>query len=212
MVRIGDVAVIDGAAARNAQRTARLPRARQPARLLRRARGGAARRRRGRRPVGARGRRRRPGGDHLRRLAHERVLAGSPTRRSSSTSRTPPTLPGSTSRTSGKHEFGSGPVDRPAARRSTRAVRAAPRGRRGREDPVHRSRPAARATGTDADAVHLSRGGVPTALISIPLRYMHSPVEMVQLDDVQRDGEAHRRRGDAPEAHHRPERLRPLSR
>jgi endoglucanase len=43
----------------------------------------------------------------------------------------------------------------------------------------------ARATGTDADAVHLSRSGVPTALVSIPLRYMHSPVELVQLDDVE---------------------------
>jgi endoglucanase len=42
----------------------------------------------------------------------------------------------------------------------------------------------ARATGTDADAVHLSRGGVPTALVSIPLRYMHSPVEVVELADV----------------------------
>jgi putative aminopeptidase FrvX len=41
-----------------------------------------------------------------------------------------------------------------------------------------------RNTGTDADAVHLSRGGVPTALVSIPIRYMHSPVELVQLDDV----------------------------
>jgi endoglucanase len=42
----------------------------------------------------------------------------------------------------------------------------------------------ARATGTDADAVHLTRAGVPTALVSIPIRYMHSPVELVQLDDV----------------------------
>jgi len=42
----------------------------------------------------------------------------------------------------------------------------------------------ARATGTDADAVHISRGGVPTALVSIPIRYMHSPVELVQLEDV----------------------------
>jgi putative aminopeptidase FrvX len=42
-----------------------------------------------------------------------------------------------------------------------------------------------RATGTDADAVFLSRGGVPTAVVSIPIRYMHSPVELVQLDDVQ---------------------------
>jgi putative aminopeptidase FrvX len=41
-----------------------------------------------------------------------------------------------------------------------------------------------RATGTDADAVHISRGGVPTGLVSVPLRYMHSPVEMAQLDDV----------------------------
>lgn len=42
----------------------------------------------------------------------------------------------------------------------------------------------ARATGTDADAVHLARAGIPTALVTIPLRYMHSPVELVQLDDV----------------------------
>jgi putative aminopeptidase FrvX len=44
---------------------------------------------------------------------------------------------------------------------------------------------AGRSTGTDADSVHLSRRGVPTAVVSIPLRYMHSPVEMVQLDDVE---------------------------
>ncbi|MET0613807.1 MAG: M42 family metallopeptidase [Thermoleophilaceae bacterium] len=42
-----------------------------------------------------------------------------------------------------------------------------------------------RATGTDADAVHLSRTGVATAVVSIPLRYMHSPVEMVDLADVE---------------------------
>jgi putative aminopeptidase FrvX len=41
-----------------------------------------------------------------------------------------------------------------------------------------------RATGTDADAVHLSRGGVPTGLVSIPVRYMHSPVELVEIADV----------------------------
>jgi endoglucanase len=42
-----------------------------------------------------------------------------------------------------------------------------------------------RSTGTDADAIHLSRSGVPVALVSIPLRYMHSPVELCQLDDVE---------------------------
>jgi putative aminopeptidase FrvX len=41
-----------------------------------------------------------------------------------------------------------------------------------------------RGTGTDADAIHLSRSGVPTGLVSVPSRYMHSPVEMVSVDDV----------------------------
>ncbi len=44
---------------------------------------------------------------------------------------------------------------------------------------------AGRATGTDADAIHLSRAGIPTALVSVPLRYMHSPVELAQLDDIE---------------------------
>jgi putative aminopeptidase FrvX len=39
-------------------------------------------------------------------------------------------------------------------------------------------------TGTDADAIHLSRAGVPTGLVSLPCRYMHSPVEMVSLADI----------------------------
>ena len=39
-------------------------------------------------------------------------------------------------------------------------------------------------TGTDADAIHLSRAGVPSGLVSIPCRYMHSPIEMVSLADV----------------------------
>jgi endoglucanase len=41
-----------------------------------------------------------------------------------------------------------------------------------------------RTTGTDADAIHLSRSGVPTGLVSVPSRYMHSPVEMVALEDI----------------------------
>jgi endoglucanase len=43
----------------------------------------------------------------------------------------------------------------------------------------------ARATGTDADAFHISRAGIPSSVVSVPLRYMHSAVEMVQLDDVE---------------------------
>ena len=41
-----------------------------------------------------------------------------------------------------------------------------------------------RGTGTDADAIHFSRAGVPTGLVSVPCRYMHSPVEMVSLADI----------------------------
>ncbi|HEY5693811.1 MAG TPA: M20/M25/M40 family metallo-hydrolase [Gaiellaceae bacterium] len=40
-------------------------------------------------------------------------------------------------------------------------------------------------TYTDADAVYLSRRGVPTGLVSIPLRYMHSPIETVDLADIE---------------------------
>ena len=43
---------------------------------------------------------------------------------------------------------------------------------------------ASRATGTDTDAFAHSNGGVPSALISLPLRYMHTTVEMVAQDDV----------------------------
>jgi putative aminopeptidase FrvX len=83
----------------------------------------------------------------------------------------------------GKHELGSGPV---LSRGSTLhpqlfelLYETAER-----EQIPFTVEATARATGTDADAVHVSRAGVPTALVSIPIRYMHSPVELVQLDDV----------------------------
>jgi endoglucanase len=44
----------------------------------------------------------------------------------------------------------------------------------------------AKATGTDANAIQINRAGVATGLISIPNRYMHSPVEMISLDDIDR--------------------------
>jgi endoglucanase len=42
-----------------------------------------------------------------------------------------------------------------------------------------------RSTSTDADAIQISRSGIPTGLVSIPLRYMHSPVELVDLGDLE---------------------------
>ena len=42
-----------------------------------------------------------------------------------------------------------------------------------------------RPTGTDARAIQMARGGVACGLISIPLRYMHTPSEVVDLEDVE---------------------------
>lgn len=43
-----------------------------------------------------------------------------------------------------------------------------------------------RPTGTDARAIQMGRAGVATGLVSIPLRYMHTPSEVVDLEDVER--------------------------
>jgi endoglucanase len=45
---------------------------------------------------------------------------------------------------------------------------------------------AGRDTSTDADAIHIAREGIATALVSVPSRYMHSPNEMVSLEDLDR--------------------------
>lgn len=45
---------------------------------------------------------------------------------------------------------------------------------------------APRTTGTDADAIFTAHRGVATGLVSVPNRYMHSPNEMVALDDLER--------------------------
>jgi len=42
-----------------------------------------------------------------------------------------------------------------------------------------------RATGTDANVMQISRGGVATALVKLPLRYMHTPVETLSLSDLE---------------------------
>ncbi len=43
-----------------------------------------------------------------------------------------------------------------------------------------------RYSGTDTDVIFDTREGIPSALVSLPLRYMHSVVEMADLDDVQK--------------------------
>jgi putative aminopeptidase FrvX len=83
----------------------------------------------------------------------------------------------------GRHPFGSGPVlSRGSTLDPTLYERLAAAGEA--EGIPFTVTASARSTGTDADAFHISRAGIPSAVVSVPLRYMHSAVEMVQLDDV----------------------------
>jgi endoglucanase len=92
--------------------------------------------------------------------------------------------PGIDEKENGRHPFGSGPAIVRGTNLSPGVydllVQAAEE--EGIEYTVEAT---GRSTGTDADAVTVSRAGIPTASIGIPLRYMHSPVEMVQIDDVE---------------------------
>ena len=40
-------------------------------------------------------------------------------------------------------------------------------------------------TGTDADSITISKSGIPTGLISIPLRNMHTPCEIIDIADIE---------------------------
>lgn len=88
----------------------------------------------------------------------------------------------------GKHPLGSGPVIERGSVLNPAIFEGLHETALAKELPFTVSSSAGR-TGTDADAVHLSRAGVPCGLIGLPLRYMHSPVEMVQLSDVRHAAE-----------------------
>ena len=53
------------------------------------------------------------------------------------------------------------------------------------EGIAHTIEVSAGTTSTDMDAMYLSRAGVATGLVSIPLRYLHTPTELVELADVE---------------------------
>jgi endoglucanase len=91
--------------------------------------------------------------------------------------------PGIDERENGSHPLGSGPVIERGSTMHPRVFDELVAAAEADEIP-HTLSASARYTGTDADAIHVSRQGIPTGLISLPLRYMHSPVELVQLDDV----------------------------
>jgi endoglucanase len=84
----------------------------------------------------------------------------------------------------GAHPLGSGPVLERGTNIHPRVFELLEETAR-TEDLAFTVQASGRFTGTDLDAMHLSRGGVPAGLVGLPLRYMHSPVEMVDLGDVE---------------------------
>jgi endoglucanase len=93
--------------------------------------------------------------------------------------------PGIEKKEVGDHKIGSGPVISRGSLISPVVFRLLTETAKAKNIPytVHA---AGHDTSTNADAIHIAREGVATALVSIPNRYMHSPNEMVSLEDVDR--------------------------
>jgi len=91
--------------------------------------------------------------------------------------------PGMEKRELGDHKLGSGPVLTRGSAVSPVVVDALIEAAE-RESIPYTLSASARYTATDADAIHLSRAGVATGLVSVPNRYMHSPNEIVSLADL----------------------------
>ncbi len=89
--------------------------------------------------------------------------------------------PGNDKKTQGDIRCGAGAV--PRAEHQPAGVRPVRRTGEAHGIPVQ-VRGVPRATGTDANAIQVSRAGVACGLLGIPNRYMHSPVEVVHLDDL----------------------------
>ncbi len=92
--------------------------------------------------------------------------------------------PGVSKNEHGDHALGSGPVISRSSNLSPLVsgglISAAES-----ENIPHTLQADSRSTGTDADAIQFQRAGIATGLVSCPNRYMHSPNEIVDLDDVE---------------------------
>jgi len=91
--------------------------------------------------------------------------------------------PGSDKKTQGEIKCGAGPVLFRGPNISPRVFDLFDELAKAHGIPVQ-VRGVPRATGTDANAIQVSRAGVACGLLGIPNRYMHSPVEVVHLDDL----------------------------
>src|ERR671921_166179 len=92
--------------------------------------------------------------------------------------------PGVSKNEHGDHSLGSGPVIKRATNISpivSEGLIAAAEG----ENIPYTLEADSRSTGTDADAIQFTRAGIATGLVSCPNRYMHSPNEVVDIEDVE---------------------------
>jgi putative aminopeptidase FrvX len=92
--------------------------------------------------------------------------------------------PGVDEKEVGRHPLGSGPAIGRGSTLSPRIFEMLSEAAE-RLDAPYSVEASGRSTWTDADAIQIARAGIPAGLISIPVRYMHSPVEMVDLADVE---------------------------
>lgn len=94
-------------------------------------------------------------------------------------------VPGVSKKELGDHQVGGGPVLTRGSAAHPVVVERLERLAEAREIPFTiQAQP--RSTRTDADSIFLTRGGVPTGLASVPNRYMHSPNEVVSVEDLHR--------------------------
>ena len=93
-------------------------------------------------------------------------------------------IPGVNKKQEGETSFGSGP-ELTVGSYVHRGVLEMLRETAEREDISYSIGISTRGTGTDADDLAKNRGGVPTAVVSIPNRYMHSPNEMIDPEDLE---------------------------
>lgn len=84
----------------------------------------------------------------------------------------------------GDHKLGSGPVLTRGSATHPVVVERLVRAAEGQKIE-YTLQAAPKATRTDADAIHLVRAGIPTGLVSVPNRYMHSPNEVVSMADLE---------------------------
>jgi endoglucanase len=91
--------------------------------------------------------------------------------------------PGNDKKTQGEIKLGAGPVLFRGPNISPRVFDLLDELAKTHSIPVQ-VRGVPRATGTDANAIQISRAGVACGLLGIPNRYMHTPVEVIHLDDL----------------------------